>query len=79
MSFGSALSANPRGYFGYYETPYQTPRPFDEYKLVCETAFQQKANGIVSGHIRRLYQHFILGTRRWLRRLALGIGFANRG
>jgi hypothetical protein len=60
----SLLSANPCGYFGCYETPYESPRPFDEYKFVCQTAFQQKADGIVAGQIGRLYQHFVFSNSK---------------
>jgi hypothetical protein len=58
------LSANPRCYFCRYEAPDETPRPLYEHKFVGQTAFQQKANGIVSGQIGRLYQHFVFSNSK---------------
>jgi hypothetical protein len=49
-------------YLGRDEVPDETSRSFHKRELVCQAALQQNTNGIVSGHVSRSYQRYVLGN-----------------
>jgi hypothetical protein len=49
-------------YLGRDEVPDETSRSFHKRELVCQAALKQNTNRIVSGHVGRCYQRYVLGN-----------------